>query len=103
MLRSITIQQDHAGFYEERFPMYEYRVVRPKDKMAIRTKTDIPIPYDELSRESQCELFEYAKVDNMQLAENRDITLEYFFMYGVVYMPCRTYSIRLQMQDGMYV
>ena len=74
-------------------------VVQENDLLAVKTDGENPIPYDVLSKESGCEVFEFARLQST-VKVNHYITSLYFFRVNVMFAPCYTFSIRLLLRDN---
>ena len=74
-------------------------VVQKNDLLAVKTDGENPIPYDVLSKESDCEVFEFAHLQS-KVKANQFIASSYFFHANVMFVPCYTFSIRLLLRDN---
>ena len=74
-------------------------VVQRNDLLAVKADGENSIPYDMLSKESGCEVYEFARLQT-KVKANDIITSSYFFDINVMFVPCYTFSIRLLLLDN---
>ena len=91
------LQQSRAGVYKNILSLSERVVVQPKDLIAVAPDGDNPIPYDQPSLESGCEILEYARENN--IITNQYLTTRFFYESNIEF-PCLTFSIRLLLLDN---
>ena len=92
------LQQSRAGVYKNILSLSERVVVQRDDLIAVVPDGDNPIPYDQLSEESGCEIFEYAS--KKKFVKNQYLTTRFLHESGIMFFPCLTYSIRLLLLDN---
>ena len=92
------LQQSRAGVYKNILTLSERVVVQRNDLIAVASDGDNPIPYDELSKESGCEIFQYAR--KKRIIKNQYLTTRFLHESGITFFPCFTYSIRLMLLDN---
>ena len=92
------LQQSRAGVYKNILTLSERVVVQRQDLIAVAPDGDNPIPYDQPSKESGCEILEYARENN--IIKNQYLTTRFFYESDIVFFPCLTFSIRLLLLDN---
>ena len=92
------LQQTRVGLYKKILTLSERVVVQHNDRLAVMPDGDNPIPYDTLSKESGCEIYEYAY--KRKLMKNQYIETKYVFENEVIFFPCLTFSIRIVLLDN---
>ena len=92
------LQQSRAGVYKNILSLSQRVVVQRDDLIAVKSGGDNPIPYDQPSQESGCEIFEYAREE--KIIKNQYLTTRFLYESDIVFFPCLTYSIRLLLLDN---
>ena len=92
------LQQSRAGVYKNILTLSERVVVQREDLIAVKPDGDNPIPYDQPSKESGCEIFKFTRGEN--IIKNQYLTTKFVSEGGIKFFPCLTFSIRLLLLDN---
>ena len=92
------LQQSRAGVYKNILSLSQRVVVQRDDLIAVKPDGDNPIPYDQPSQESGCEISEYTRGE--KIIKNQYIKTRLFYESSVKFFPCLTFSIRLMLLDN---